>query len=66
MKLNDVGYYYHDGLYKYTAGKMNNQQQANDLLMEMRGSGYPDAFLVAFYNHERIPVEEAIRLMSKQ
>lgn len=54
--------YVQDGLYKYTSGEfINDFSIANAHKNEMREKGYKNAFVVAFYNGERIPLDEALK-----
>jgi N-acetylmuramoyl-L-alanine amidase len=64
--LPDVGYYFHEGLYKYTAGNLPRLEDAVELQMQLQQAGYKDAFVVAFSNNERITPAEAIRMMGLQ
>lgn len=64
--LNDVGYYFHEGLYKYTVGNLPRLEDAVELQMGLQQAGYKDAFVVAFSNNERITPAEAIRMMNLQ
>jgi len=61
--LENIDYYFHDGLYKYTVGKERTLQDAIAIQGKMQDAGYKDAFVVAFYNNERITAAEALRLM---
>ena len=54
--------YFQDGLYKYTAGEfINDFKEANAFKNELREKGFKNAFIVAFYNGERIGLEEALK-----
>ena len=46
-------------LYKYFAGYLISTVSANKALQEIRNYGFPDAFIVAYFNREKIPVEQA-------
>lgn len=61
--LEGVELYFHEGLYKYTVGKEKTLQDAIKLQSKMQESGYPDAFVVAFYNNERISATKALELL---
>jgi epidermal growth factor receptor substrate 15 len=52
-----------NGITRYTAGLFRNFNQADYAKNEIRGMGYSDAFVVAFYNGERISVARARELM---
>ena len=46
--LQDVDYYEHNGMYKYTAGCFRNKADADAYLKEVIAKGYTDAFVVKF------------------
>lgn len=50
------------GLVRYTAGLFTRFEAADEAKGTVRGRGYTDAFVVAFYNGKRIPLAEARRL----
>lgn len=55
--------YQQDGFYKYTNGQFDNDYKAaNAHKNELRQKGFPNAFVVAFQNGERINLEKAIKL----
>lgn len=55
--------YQQDKLFKYTAGAFENDyESASKFKNEMREKGFQYAFVVAFYNGERISLEKAIKL----
>ena len=62
-ELLDVNYYFHDGLYKYTVGSVQTLKEAVEIQSQMQAVGYRDAFIVAFYNDERISATEAMKLI---
>lgn len=64
--LKDVGWYFHEGLYKYTVGNESSLEDAARLQAKVHEAGFRDAFVVAFVNEERISPSEAIRLLSQQ
>lgn len=54
--------YQQGGLYKYTSGEfINDFEQANEYKNKMRDEGFENAFVVAFYNNERIDLTEALK-----
>ncbi|HRS54098.1 MAG TPA: N-acetylmuramoyl-L-alanine amidase [Bacteroidales bacterium] len=63
--LENVSVYFHQGIYKYTVGDLNNLEDAINLQKEMINKGYKDAFVVAFKNNERISPSEAVKLLKK-
>jgi myosin heavy subunit len=54
------------GLTRYLAGLFNNINSANNAKDAIRELGYNDAFVVAYYNGERISIAEARRLSDGQ
>ncbi|HOW10842.1 MAG TPA: hypothetical protein PLX08_13680 [Bacteroidales bacterium] len=46
--------YFYNGVYRSCAGEFNSPAAAQSLLNQMKREGYPDAFIVAFKNNERI------------
>jgi WD40-like Beta Propeller Repeat len=46
--------YLSNGLYKSCVGEYTSPAQANNLLAIMKKEGYPDAFVAAFENNERV------------
>ncbi|MGV6861661.1 MAG: N-acetylmuramoyl-L-alanine amidase family protein [Putridiphycobacter sp.] len=54
--------YENNNLYKYTVGAFKSMDKANELKKEMREKGFQHAFVVAFYQNERINLEKAIKL----
>lgn len=52
--LKDVHEYQHKGLYKYTMGASRSLSGANNIKNMLRSQGFPTAFVVPFYNDERI------------
>ena len=63
--LQNVMIYFHKGSYKLTVGDEQSLGSANQLLSEMQKKGYKDAFVVAFYNGERVSIEEAKKHQKK-
>jgi N-acetylmuramoyl-L-alanine amidase len=64
--LQDVDYYFHQGLYKYTLGSVSTLEQALNIQRSVQQAGYKDAFVVAFKGEERISTAEANRLLKEQ
>lgn len=55
--------YQQDGLYKYAMGEyIKDHKGANEYKNQLRSNGFPNAFVVAFLNGERINLEKAIKL----
>ena len=62
----EVFEYQQDKLFKYTVGKyLNDFKGANILKNNVRSKGFSNAFIVAFFNGERINLEKAIKLAEK-
>ncbi len=64
--MDDVSWYHHEGLYKYTVGNESSLEDAARIQQEIQEAGFKDAFVVAFRDDERISAAEAIRLLSKE
>ena len=60
-QLRDVGFYFHNGLFKYTSGSFSNLKEAINHQSKLRKNGYDDAFVVAFEKGIRIKIEEAAK-----
>jgi N-acetylmuramoyl-L-alanine amidase len=59
----EVMEYQQDGFFKYTTGQFENDfKAANAYKNELRQKGFPNAFVAAFQNGERINLEKAIKL----
>lgn len=50
------------GLYRFTSGNFNTYEQAQKYLSELQRKGFDDAFIIATFNNEFIPVQDAIEL----
>ncbi len=58
--------YFQDNLFKYCVGNFpNNFQEAKNYRVEIVKKGFEHAFVVAFFNGERISIEKAIKLAEK-
>lgn len=55
-----------NGYFRYTAGNFNKYEMANAVKNDLRGLGYSDAFIVAYYNGKRLSLAEAMELLSKE
>ncbi len=51
------------GLTRYTAGLFTKYSTADKVKEEIRDLGYTDAFVVAFLNGKRIPINQAMEMM---
>lgn len=66
FKKYEVFEYQQDKLYKYTVGEfVGDFSAANNYKNELRQKEFPNAFVVAFQNGERISLEKAIKLAEK-
>lgn len=61
--LENVSYYTERRLYKYVVGGFSTREEAEEARQIAREAGFEDAYLVAFYNNEKISVSEAERLL---
>lgn len=49
--------------YCYAAGEESNYEEAKVLLEKIKSQGFPDAFLIAFKNGEKISIKEALKYL---
>lgn len=52
--LQNIDYYEHNGLYKYTSGSFKTKKEADDHCKKVKAKGYKSAFIVSFKNGTRI------------
>ncbi len=66
-KLNpdDITEEYYPPLYKYTIGQYGTIKNATSYKMKIRGIGYTDAFLTCYYKNNRIPMNEAKKVIKQ-
>ncbi len=58
-----ISEYQQDGLYKYTIGHfVNNYSKANETKKTLRNNGFQHAFVIGFFDGERINLQKAIKL----
>ncbi len=57
--LDNIWYYKHNGLYKYTSGNYTNLDSAIKHRNSVKSTGFKDAFVIAFYKGERISISKA-------
>ena len=57
--IPDIGYYRHQGYYKYTAGNEPDFDKAMKIRNKVVQKGYKDAFVIAVLNGERMDVNKA-------
>jgi N-acetylmuramoyl-L-alanine amidase len=69
-KFRDADYimeYYHNGMFKYTAGKFENISEAVEYMNELKEiNRFKDCFVVAFKDNKRISIEEARSLLKNR
>ncbi|MFO7873702.1 MAG: N-acetylmuramoyl-L-alanine amidase [Bacteroidales bacterium] len=63
--LKDVALYQEDGLYKYTVGDEQSLEDAAEIQQRVQEAGFKDAFVVAFWNGERISASEALQILNE-
>ncbi len=61
--LPKVDYYFKDNLYKYTIGSFSSEAECEEYIRIAVKNGFTDAFVVAFYQKNRISLEEANQIM---
>ena len=61
--LDNVEFYQAGGLFRYTYGSERSLEAANKLQEEVKSKGFEDAFIIAFFNGNRIAVGEAVKLL---
>ncbi len=54
------------GYLRYTAGNFVKIENANAVKNDLRGLGYSDAFVVAYFNGKRISLGEAMAMLKKE
>lgn len=52
--------YQHLGMYKYAVGELKTLEEARGLKLELNKNGFPDAFIVSFYNEKRLDMLELV------
>jgi len=62
--LPKVGYYFKDNLYKYTIGSFSTEAECDNYIKIATSKGFKDAFVVAFYQKNRISLEEANQIVN--
>lgn len=63
VNLKDVKVYVMNSLYRYTSGDFKTLEEAVEWQSQVQTKGFKDAFVVAFFNEERISPQEAIKLI---
>ncbi len=64
--LNQVKKYFHQGLFKYTSGDEVTLEAALKHRDAVVKKGFRDAFVVAFYNEERIDINKAVDIIQQR
>jgi len=64
--LTEVIEYKEGEIYKYVVGHEKDLVHASEKQQEIKEKGFKDAFVVAFYNGNRIPVSEALKLLQSK
>jgi hypothetical protein len=64
--LPKVDYYFTDNLYKYTIGNFSSAEACEEYRKIAAEKGFKDAFIVAFYQKNRISLEEADKIMKNE
>jgi N-acetylmuramoyl-L-alanine amidase len=59
--LSDVKKYKENDIWKYTAGNLKTLEEAQKMLIDVKKQ-YPDAFIIAFNNDQKISISEAQKL----
>ncbi len=62
--LPEVGSYFENGLWKYTAGYTTSHDEIRTILSTVK-ERYPDAFVIAFQGDKKISEREALKLLKK-
>lgn len=55
-----------NGYIRYTAGNFNKIENASAVKGDLNNNGYPDAFVVAFFNGKRITLAEALEILKNE
>ncbi|MCX8080008.1 MAG: hypothetical protein N3F09_02085 [Bacteroidia bacterium] len=55
-----------NGFIRYTAGNFRQLEVATGVKRELNQNGYPDAFVVAYFNGKRISLPEALRILENE
>jgi len=60
--VSEVDAYYENNLWKYTTGVEKEYEKATQRLSEIK-KNFPDAFIIAYHNGEKIPLSKALKLV---
>jgi hypothetical protein len=58
--LKGIEMYQHEGLYKYTWGETKTLDEIRKIKRELQELGFKNAFIIPFYNGERMSIQEAV------
>jgi len=61
--IPNINAYKYKGMYRYTSGETQNFDEAVRLQAKVRKAGFKDAFIVAFYQGERIDIKKAKEML---
>ena len=64
--LPNIGYYFQDKLYKYIVGDEKEVEGAVRLMETLRTKGFDGAFVVAFQEEKKIPVDQAKKILKEK
>ena len=62
-QLKELNYYRATGLYRYSSGKFDSIEKAKERQKDVISLGISDAFIVAYYNGERISIQKSRNLL---
>lgn len=62
--LKGIENYQHEGLYKYTWGEAKTLDEIRKIKRDLQDSWFKNAFIVPFYNGERMSLQEAVGAVS--
>ena len=63
--VKEVEQFEQKGIYKYTVGNFFTFEQAKTKQTSVRETGFDSAFIIAFYNGQKIPVAEGVKLLKE-
>jgi N-acetylmuramoyl-L-alanine amidase len=64
--FDDVREEFENNMYKYSTGLVKTKEEAIAMQSKIRGMGYKDAFVVAFFNNKKISIKEASEISKKK
>ena len=62
--IPEVSAYFENNLWKYTSGAEKEYEKATQRLTEVKEK-FSDAFIIAFYNGEKIPLSDALKMLKR-